>query len=512
MKEKIEKLISKIDLMILGLVLEKPMHGYEINQIISAEEMQSWLEISRTSVYYALTRLKKQGLITEVVEKQYNKPDRSIFRITEAGRELFFDSLSLSLAEQEKVFLDYNIGLFFMNKLTKEKAIGVLEERKRFLKKWRSSLASQLKLVKGNSDHPSTLKAVLDHTLAFAEHEAFWLDSFLENLREDGSTSESSSGSVFSLSGNLREAQLPDIIRMIASGGRTGTLAVKNSANTVMISFNKGKVVYVASPELLDSGNGDNSAGDGAVPPEILKTFNWPDGDFTFTPDMVIDNGGVELKLETCALVLSGCRLVDDWNRIKKVVSSSSVIYERSLDQKKFKSEASLSNEEKAVLDQINGIRSVERLAEVTSLSIFEVSRILYTFVICGQIHTASRDRGELFDLLKLFTNALFERLNAIKAERIAEQIAESLNDLSAKRNMPFSLDDFKLVDSQQVPQDLKKFAELVEEFYAEQVKAVSSQLGSRFTQHVIESIVGQLTPEMHDVYARYGLNRFNKF
>lgn len=488
------------------------MHGYEINQIISAEEMQSWLEISRTSVYYALTRLKKQGLIAEVVEKQYNKPDRSIYRITEAGRELFFDSLSMSLAEQEKVFLDYNIGLFFMNKLTREKALDVLEDRKRFLKKWRSSLVSQLKLVKSNIEYPSTLKAVLDHTLAFAEHEAFWLDSFLENLREDDSTSESSSGSVFTLSGNLRDAQLPDIIRMISGGERTGTLAVKNSSDTVMISFNKGKIVYVASPGLFDSGKEDSSASDGVVPHEILKTFNWPDGDFVFTPDVVVDGGGVPLKLETCALVLSGCRLVDDWNRIKKVVSSSSVIYERSLDQKKSTIKTPLNNEEQMVLEQINGIRSVERLAEVTSLSIFEVSRILYTFVICGQIHTASRDRGELFDLLKLFTNALFERLDAIKAERIAEQIAESLNDLSAKRNMPFSLDDFKLADSRQVPQDLKKFAELVEEFYAEQVKAVSSQLGSRFTQHVIESIIGQLTPEMHDVYARYGLKRFNKF
>jgi len=295
MKAKVERLISKIDLMILGLVLEKPMHGYEINQIIGSEEMQSWLDISRTSVYYALSRLKKQGFITEVVEKQHNKPDRSIFRITEAGRELFFNSLSQSLAEQERVFLEYNIGLFFINKLTKERAVEVLEKRKRFLKKWRSTLNEHLKVTRNGQEHPSTLRAVIDHTLSFTESEVSWLDSFIESVT--GAPLEGGINSIFSLGGSLQEVQLADAIRMIASGERTGTLSLEHGPESIAITFEKGEVCYVAGSSGLFSKDDMGYLEEGAIPNYVLKAFNWPEGSFTFTPDKVVDEGALRLEL-----------------------------------------------------------------------------------------------------------------------------------------------------------------------------------------------------------------------
>ncbi|MBE0447399.1 MAG: helix-turn-helix transcriptional regulator [Actinobacteria bacterium] len=507
MKSRIDKLTSKIDLMVLGLVLEKPMHGYEINQVIGSEEMYSWLDISRTSVYYALARLKKQGFIAEVVEKQYNKPDRSVYRITETGRELFFDSLEWSLAEQEKVFLEYNVGLFFINKLTKEKAYEVLEKRKRFVKKWQKSLKEQLKLVQDDEEYSPTLKAVIDHTLSFAEHEASWLDDFIKNT--DSSFKKSDSASVFSLSGNLEDTQLADVIRTIASGMRTGTLSLRYGLDEIMITFVEGKVRYMAgSPVSRGESTKGDSSDDGSALSDILTVFNWPQGKFVFTPDLIIDEGGVAVEIESCSLILAGCRFVDDWGRVKKVIPSSDAIYKLSdsLDNHLI-DKMSINSAEEAVLSQINGIRSIKRLAALTSTSIFDISRMLYAFVICGLVVPVSKDKSELFNILKLFSDAFFERLIAVKAKKIAEQIEGDLNNLADKRKMPFSLDNFKLVDNANTPQDLGEFAHLAKEFYAAQINAIRSQLGDRFTHHVLESIMGQLTPELHSIYNRYGLN-----
>ncbi|MDI6717360.1 MAG: DUF4388 domain-containing protein [Actinomycetota bacterium] len=503
MQAKIDRLTSKIDLMLLGLVLERPMHGYEINQIATSEPMQNWLDISRTTVYYALTRLKKQGLITEMVEKQYNKPDLSIYRITEAGRKLFFDSLAKALAEQEKIFIDYNIGLFFINKLTKEKAFDVLEQRKDFLRKWRSSLQENLRQIRNNPEHPSTLKAVLDHTISIAESEISWISSFIEN----GSALKPSSDSVFALNGSLANTQLADILRIISSGKRTGTLSLKHGPDLVKICFDSGEVCYVTSSKGLSKDMETNQLGEEVIPASVLKAFNWPDGSFVFTPDLITDSGGISLRVNSCKLILEGCRMIDDWNRIKKVVPSSDIVYELVEGHDISFNKEVLTHEEKTVLDAINGIRSVERLTQITSLSIFDVSRILYTFVICGMVATVSKEKAELFDFLRTFSDALFERLLAIKAEKIARSIEEDLNNLAEQRGMPFSLQDFQLIDHSHVPQDFKEFLSMAKEFCGAQINAVQTQLGSRFAEHVLESIVSQITPEAHDIYERYGFD-----
>jgi len=58
-----EKAISRIELMILGLLSEKPMHGYEISKTLGLDEMRIWVDISMPSVYASLAKLKKRGLV-----------------------------------------------------------------------------------------------------------------------------------------------------------------------------------------------------------------------------------------------------------------------------------------------------------------------------------------------------------------------------------------------------------------------------------------------------------------
>jgi len=396
--------------------------------------------------------------------------------------------------------------LFFLNKLTKEKAADVLERRKRFLKKWRSALNENLKLTTNGSRHPSTLKTVVEHTLSFADQELSWLNGFLESVK--GSAPGSDGPSVFSISGDLSEMQLPDVIRTIASGERTGVLRLEHGPEKIGITFVDGTVSYITgSPDLSPKGGDSGSEGVKTIPKEVVKAFNWPAGSFVFTPDIVESEGGLALEAPSCELIFAGCRHVDDWGRIRKVISSANTIYEITGSPEKYPENVNLSKEELAVLSQINGLRDVERLAEIIAMSMFDVSRVLYTFVICGLVTTVSKDKGELFSFLSAFSDAVFERLTAIKAEKIAQQVETGLNSLADEHGMPFSLRNYKLTDNVNVPQDFKEFLRLVKDFYSAQIEIVRSQLGNRFTGHMLESIVGQLTPEMYDIYRRHGFN-----
>ena len=42
---------TKIDLLLLGLLLDRPMHGYELYRQIQAEEIDAWFNVSMAGVY-----------------------------------------------------------------------------------------------------------------------------------------------------------------------------------------------------------------------------------------------------------------------------------------------------------------------------------------------------------------------------------------------------------------------------------------------------------------------------
>ena len=55
--------LTAADLVVLGLLLERPMHGYEVNQELARREVRDWAGVSRPQVYYSLRKLALAGHI-----------------------------------------------------------------------------------------------------------------------------------------------------------------------------------------------------------------------------------------------------------------------------------------------------------------------------------------------------------------------------------------------------------------------------------------------------------------
>ena len=51
------------DLVLLSLLSERPMHGYQANLELERRQVRDWAGISRPQVYYSLEKLQGQGLI-----------------------------------------------------------------------------------------------------------------------------------------------------------------------------------------------------------------------------------------------------------------------------------------------------------------------------------------------------------------------------------------------------------------------------------------------------------------
>ncbi|MGB6384122.1 MAG: PadR family transcriptional regulator [Terriglobales bacterium] len=82
------------DLVLLSLLAERPMHGYQANAELERREVRDWAGISRPQVYYSIEKLAQFGLIrASGSELPAAGPERSVFRTTAKGRAALSDAL-----------------------------------------------------------------------------------------------------------------------------------------------------------------------------------------------------------------------------------------------------------------------------------------------------------------------------------------------------------------------------------------------------------------------------------
>ncbi|MGC9358039.1 MAG: PadR family transcriptional regulator, partial [Anaerolineae bacterium] len=116
-------------LVILGLLRERPLHGYEIKHIIE-DHMGDWTSIAFGSIYYALGKLEEDGFIEQVAtEQEGNRPSRNVYQITKEGRAEFLYLLRELWREPERQYFDFDFALFFAEALPREEMLTYLRGR-----------------------------------------------------------------------------------------------------------------------------------------------------------------------------------------------------------------------------------------------------------------------------------------------------------------------------------------------------------------------------------------------
>jgi DNA-binding PadR family transcriptional regulator len=82
------------DLVLLSLLAERPMHGYEANLELERRQVRHWAGISRPQVYYSLEKLARLGLIREAEsDEPVAGPERRVLATTAKGRAALADAL-----------------------------------------------------------------------------------------------------------------------------------------------------------------------------------------------------------------------------------------------------------------------------------------------------------------------------------------------------------------------------------------------------------------------------------
>lgn len=176
------------------------------------------------------------------------------------------------------------------------------------------------------------------------------------------------------LTGNLSDFSLGDILKLLSSAKKTGILKVKGegifSGESGEICFKNGKIIY--------SVNNKGLIGENAV----LHFFEFKEGNFSFEETVPSDKTNV--KASTESLMLNGSRLITEWNKISSVIKSLSLVVGLTPTPPEGVSEIKLSKEEWKVLRVIDGRKTIKEIAEELKMPVFEISKIIYGFLISG--------------------------------------------------------------------------------------------------------------------------------
>ncbi|ANP56968.1 DNA-binding PadR family transcriptional regulator [Streptomyces griseochromogenes] len=127
---KRRKLGNPLALAVLATLWQKPMHPYEIAQTLRRQGKDTSTKINYGSLYTVVQNLEKHGFVEVTdVERQGNRPERTVYGLTDAGREELTEWMSDLMAVPVKEFPIFETALSLMGVLHPDEVVRLLEER-----------------------------------------------------------------------------------------------------------------------------------------------------------------------------------------------------------------------------------------------------------------------------------------------------------------------------------------------------------------------------------------------
>lgn len=177
-------------IMLLGLLLEKPMYGQQIREVI--EEHHGLLAdfIKKPTIYYQLERLASDGYL-EIRREPVEAPgpgaahedvtlrERAVYHITETGRQHFQSLLRLVLSTYTPGLSAVDTCLFFLHHLTPAEARALLKTRYDLVKEQYDITRKQMEEELTDDAH----LLVNDHKITLLDAELKWLERTMRHIQ-----------------------------------------------------------------------------------------------------------------------------------------------------------------------------------------------------------------------------------------------------------------------------------------------------------------------------------------
>jgi DNA-binding PadR family transcriptional regulator len=125
---------NPLALAVLVCLYERPMHPYEVATTLRQRHKHESVRLNYGSLYGVVESLERRGLITAQETRRSGRlPERTVYRLTEAGRIEIHDWLTDIMSTPVKDYPSFQAALSFLPALPPDDVITLLAERAQHL-------------------------------------------------------------------------------------------------------------------------------------------------------------------------------------------------------------------------------------------------------------------------------------------------------------------------------------------------------------------------------------------
>jgi DNA-binding PadR family transcriptional regulator len=185
MKPKRELPRTPLALAVMNLLMERPMHPYEMKMKMKERGHDQVIRLKGGSIYDTVVRLEDGGFIkSQETSREGRRPERTVYGITDAGREETKDWLRELVSEPVHEYPQFAAALAFAGGLAKDEVVRLLQLRTVGLEARIAAVDTQLKTLIADMRLPRLFVLEGEYGLAMDRAELEWVRRTIQEIQE----------------------------------------------------------------------------------------------------------------------------------------------------------------------------------------------------------------------------------------------------------------------------------------------------------------------------------------
>ena len=163
---------------LLALLVSGPAHGYELKQALENLLGAAYPQPNVGQIYVTLSRLEKSGLIAGEDVEQSDRPNKRIYRITEAGREtvdVWFEESTAEPRVRDEFFMKLALA---PHTGTADQITLINKQRRHYL----NTMRDLSKLAAGEDRDNWVAQLLIEGAMLHLQADLDWLERCQEEL------------------------------------------------------------------------------------------------------------------------------------------------------------------------------------------------------------------------------------------------------------------------------------------------------------------------------------------
>jgi DNA-binding PadR family transcriptional regulator len=182
MKAKRELPRTPLALAVMNLLVEQPMHPYEMKSKMKERGHDQVIRLKGGSIYDTVERLESGGFIqAQETSREGRRPERTVYAITETGREEIMAWLRELLAQPVNDYPQFAAALAFFAALDRDEVVRLLKVRTALLEGQAAGEEKQLKTFM-EMGLPRLFLVEVEYALAMKRAEADWVRKLIVEI------------------------------------------------------------------------------------------------------------------------------------------------------------------------------------------------------------------------------------------------------------------------------------------------------------------------------------------